>query len=237
MASTITLCRTAFGGEDTMRRAGQLAEGTGKYERRAAVRHCPRGASQPRSASVASGRAMVAVRRLPLSVGLLVLLAVAWRAQWAFQFVKPRANGGWVLLAALLALCALWMVAERSAAPGAADRPPLGGRREWLAVGALCALGIACRIVHFSSVPGGMNHDAAFNGMYALGVLQGAPYTPYISAAWGRETLFMYLCTPLVAWLGNVPEPIQIAATLVAVATLPVFYLFARALFPARVAL
>jgi DNA-binding beta-propeller fold protein YncE/4-amino-4-deoxy-L-arabinose transferase-like glycosyltransferase len=180
---------------------------------------------------------MVAVRRLPLSVGLLVLLAVAWRAQWAFQFVKPRANGGWVLLAALLALCALWMVAERSAAPGAADRPPLGGRREWLAVGALCALGIACRIVHFSSVPGGMNHDAAFNGMYALGVLQGAPYTPYISAAWGRETLFMYLCTPLVAWLGNVPEPIQIAATLVAVATLPVFYLFARALFPARVAL
>ena len=57
-----------------------------------------------------------------------------------------------------------------------------------------------------ASVPPGMNHDAAFNGMYALHVLQGAPYTPYISAAWGHETLFMYLCTPLVAWLGNVPD-------------------------------
>src|SRR5262250_2063408 len=67
-----------------------------------------RAASQPGSASVASRRAMVAVRRLPLSVGLLVLLAAAWRAQWAFQFVKPRANGGWALLAALLALFALW---------------------------------------------------------------------------------------------------------------------------------
>ena len=82
-----------------------------------------------------------------------------------------------------------------------------------------------------------MNHDAAFNGMYALHVLQGAPYTPYVSAAWGRETLFMYLCTPLVAWLGNRPEPIQLAATLVGIATLPIFYLFARALVGPRVAL
>ena len=179
---------------------------------------------------------MVAARRILLSVGLLGLLAAAWRAQWAFQFVKPRATGGWYLLVATLALFALWWVAERGAPAYAVGRS-LGRRREWLAVGAICALGIACRVVHFSSVPAGMNHDAAFNGMYALSVLQGAPYTPYISAAWGRETLFMYLCTPLVAWLGNVPEPIQIAATLVAVATLPVFYLFARALCPPRVAL
>jgi len=26
--------------------------------------------------------------------------------------------------------------------------------------------------------------------MYALHILRGAEYTPYVSAAWGRETLF-----------------------------------------------
>jgi len=176
--------------------------------------------------------------RVACSLGLLALLGAAWRGQWAFQFGVPRATGGWQLLAATLLLFALWLLAGRRAAvPTPPDGPWLTGAREWLAAGALCALGIGFRVVHFWTVPGGMNHDAAFNGMYALFVLQGAPYAPYVSAAWGRETLFMYLCTPLVAWLGNVPEAIQIAGTLVAFATLPVFYLLARALCGRRVAL
>jgi sugar lactone lactonase YvrE len=170
------------------------------------------------------------------ALALLALLGLAWRGQWAFQFGVPRAAGGWQLLGATLALFALWRIADRWV-PARAGGAPRAGGREWLAAGALCALGVAFRVVHFSSAPGGMNHDAAFNGMYALHVLEGAPYTPYVSAAWGRETLFMYLCTPLVWWFGNRPEPIQIAATLVGVATLPLFYLLARALCGPRRAL
>jgi 4-amino-4-deoxy-L-arabinose transferase-like glycosyltransferase len=124
-----------------------------------------------------------------------------------------------------------------NARTASAFRFSLSARTEWILAGALCLLGVAFRTIHFSTVPGGMNHDAAFNGMFALNVLEGAPYTPYISAAWGRETLFMYLCTPLVAWLGNVPEAIQLGGTIVGIATLPVFYLFARALCGKRIAL
>src|SRR5262245_14086818 len=187
--------------------------------------------------------------RTVASVGLLALLAVAWRSQWAFQFGLPRATGGWWLLGAMAALLVLWFFVER-VDPGEAEsekrkaeseapsfRFPLFAFRfpEWAAVLAICTLGIAFRTIYFWSVPGGMNHDAAFNGMYALHVLQGAPYTPYVSAAWGRETLFMYLCTPLVAWFGNVPEAIQLAGTLVGIATLPLFYLLARAVCGRRI--
>jgi DNA-binding beta-propeller fold protein YncE/4-amino-4-deoxy-L-arabinose transferase-like glycosyltransferase len=188
------------------------------------------------------------IPRVLASIGLFALLAGAWRAQWFFQFSNVRSTGGWWLLGTMVALFILWFVTESaSAAPGDFETPRMGAdgapRRslstasEWILAGALCLLGVAFRTIHFSTVPAGMNHDAAFNGMFALNVLEGAPYTPYISAAWGRETLFMYLCTPLVAWLGNVPEAIQVAGTLVGVATLPVFYLFARALCGKRIAL
>lgn len=165
---------------------------------------------------------------------LLALLGVAWRAQHEFQFAADRAPWGWGMLAALAALCAAWLAATRGAAPAV---EPIGRRAEWALALALCGLGIAFRGVHFDSLPVGMNHDAAFNGMYAQHILQGAPYTPYVSAAWGRETLFMYLCAALLPWFGNVPEPIQLAATLVGIATLPIFYLFARAVAGQRLAL
>ena len=174
------------------------------------------------------------IGRIAVAGVTLALTVAAWRAQTAFQFATPRLpNAGW-MLAATAGLFVLWLLcARRIEAPPA----PLGRRAEWLVVLALCGLGAWFRLVHFASVPEGMNHDAAFNGMFALNALQGAPYTPYISAAWGRETLFMYLCTALVWVFGNVPEPIQLAATLVGIATLPIFYLMARAVGGQRLAL
>ncbi|MBX3026387.1 NHL repeat-containing protein [bacterium] len=174
------------------------------------------------------------VGRVVLWLLAIGLLALAWRAQLAFQYDDQRILWGWRTLGAVAALFVCWRLALRGAVPA---RPALARRVEvGLALLAL-GLGVGFRLLHGATVPPGMNHDAAFNGMYALHILQGAPYTPYVSAAWGRETLFMYLCTPLVAWLGNRPEPIQWAATLVGIATLPVFYAFARATVGPRVAL
>ncbi|MDX2166139.1 MAG: glycosyltransferase family 39 protein [Deltaproteobacteria bacterium] len=174
------------------------------------------------------------LRRLAVSAIAAALLAAAWRAQTAFQFGDVRLPHLPWMVAATVGLWLLWLLTlRRTPAPAA----PLARRTEWLAVLALCGLGAWFRLVHFGSVPEGMNHDAAFNGMFALDALQGAPYTPYISAAWGRETLFMYLCTALVAVFGNTMEPIQLAATLVGLATLPIFYCFARALVGPRLAL
>jgi hypothetical protein len=36
--------------------------------------------------------------------------------------------------------------------------------------------------------PPGLNHDAAWNGLYAIRILNGEPFTVYTSEAWGRET-------------------------------------------------
>ncbi|HSP99946.1 MAG TPA: NHL repeat-containing protein [Candidatus Dormibacteraeota bacterium] len=174
------------------------------------------------------------VGRVVLWLVALALLVIAWRAQFAFQFADQRILWGWRTFGAEAALFVLWWAVMRGPAP---TRPATSLRIEALLALLLLGLGVAFRLIHAATVPPGMNHDAAFNGMYALHILQGAPYTPYVSAAWGRETLFMYLCTPLVAWLGNRPEPIQLAATLVGIATLPIFYLFARALVGPRLAL
>jgi sugar lactone lactonase YvrE len=174
------------------------------------------------------------LRRLVVPVATLALLVEAWRAQTAFQFGDQRLPHAPWMIAATLGLWLLWLFTARREP----DEPrPLSRRTEWVALLALLGLGAWFRLVHFGSVPEGMNHDAAFNGMFALDALQGAPYTPYISAAWGRETLFMYLCAALVAVFGNTPEPIQLAATLVGLVTLPIFYFFARALVGSRLAL
>ena len=108
---------------------------------------------------------------------------------------------------------------------------------EWLAVGVLVGVGVLFRFIHFSTVPEGMNHDAAWYGMYAIYINQGAPYTPYVAAGFGRETMYMYIVSPFVGWLGNTQEAIQLASTLCGVAALVPLYLLARAMFGTRVAL
>ena len=106
----------------------------------------------------------------------------------------PRVRRGWVLLGARRgAVRALaGRRTARDAAPAAAPRRRrASGCWRWRCAGSASPSASSTS----PACPAGMNHDAAFNGMYALHVLQGAPYTPYVSAAWGRETLFMYLCT------------------------------------------
>ena len=182
--------------------------------------------------------------RALLFCAMLLLLVVAWRGQHAFQFDHPRDLGGWVLLGGVvvLALARLW--SSRLAQPGgpgpdeqATAASASGGWREWLAVGVVCGIGVVFRFAYFDSVPAGMNHDAAWNGMYAIYIDQGAAYTPYVSAAWGRETLFMYVVAALLPWFGNTPAPVQLAAALCGIAALLPFFFLARALFGRRVAL
>src|SRR5262245_10338677 len=116
----------------------------------------------------------------------VALLAVAWRAQSAFQYGEPREPGGWLLLAAAVALAGFGLP---TFARGRAETA-LDANVEWVTVTALCLLGVFFRLVHFYVVPEGMNHDAGWYGQYANEIVRGTPYTPYIAAAWGRETLF-----------------------------------------------
>lgn len=162
-----------------------------------------------------------------VALGALILLLIAWRAQHAFQYERVRAPGGWVMLTAVVVLTAVVLVAARDRAR---TMPSLSRTLEWGTVALLCLLGAAFRLVHFYSVPEGMNHDAGWYGQYANEILRGTPYTPYIAAAWGRETLFMYVVAPFITLFGNTPEALQAASALWGFAALVPFYLLARAM-------
>lgn len=99
---------------------------------------------------------------------------------------------------------------------------------EVAAVVALVGVGVWLRVTGFGDVPDGLNHDAAFNGMYAHHIRQGAAYTPYVSAAWGRETLFMYMVAAAQTWYGGSVAAIESAAIVAGVAALVPMYLFIR---------
>lgn len=167
----------------------------------------------------AASRSFLATRGAALSA--LGCAVAAWFAQW-----RLSVSGRGTLFPLVVGLCLAAAVTARIATLRTASRSPRGRGAEALAVLGLLVLGTAWRLLRFDSFPPGLNHDAAWNGMYAIHILQGAPYTPYVSAAWGRETLFMYLAAPWVHWLGNTPEALQAAATVCGLAALlPVWWL------------
>lgn len=178
------------------------------------------------------------VVRATILVLLWLCVLIAWDGQRRLQFAIPRSHGARQLTLALTALAVLWPLARclgQRSKPQFTSQQEL--RHEWVIVTLLFGLGVFLRLVHFSSIPPGMNHDAAWYGMYATHILTGAAYTPYVSAAWGRETLFSYAIAALVAFLGNSPEAVQLASTLFGIAALVPMYVLARALFGPRVGL
>ena len=86
------------------------------------------------------------------------------------------------------------------------------------------------------SIPPGLYHDEAFNGLDALGVL-GGERPIFFEANNGREPLFIYLVALSVAALGRSPGAIRIVAALLGTLTIPATYLMAKAMFNRRIGL
>lgn len=144
--------------------------------------------------------------------------AAAWAAAAAGFLVLYAAAGGSRAL-------------PGSAAAAGASRSELG----WLA--AVLAVGVFFVCFRIDSFPPGLNHDAAWEGLYALSILDGIPYTPYTPEAWGRETMTFYF-RAVSAWLlGPTVLAVQAPAMLAGILTLPFLYGWLRLLFGARVAL
>ncbi|MFQ5812731.1 MAG: ArnT family glycosyltransferase [Anaerolineae bacterium] len=85
-------------------------------------------------------------------------------------------------------------------------------------------------------IPPGLYHDEAFNGLDALGVLEGERPV-FFEANNGREPLFIYLVALSVAALGRSPGAIRIVAALLGTLTIPATYLMAKAMFNRRIGL
>jgi hypothetical protein len=102
---------------------------------------------------------------------------------------------------------------------------------------AVLGVGIFFRFYRIGDIPPGLNHDAAWNGLYAITITQGADYAPYTPAAWGRETMFHYVIAFWQLIVGHTQFAIELAAISVGTVTLVPLYLFARRLFDSRFAL
>ena len=85
----------------------------------------------------------------------------------------------------------------------------------------------ALRLWMLASVPPGLYHDEAFNGLDALSVLNGNRPI-YFTANNGREPFFVYSTALSIALLGRSPGAIRMAAALLGALTVPAVYLMAR---------
>ena len=64
---------------------------------------------------------------------------------------------------------------------------------EILGVLLLIIFSVWIRFYKITEIPWGINNDAAWNGIYALRILDGEPYTPFTAEAWGKSTFYFYL--------------------------------------------
>ena len=110
------------------------------------------------------------------------------------------------------------------------------GLRMWAPVVGLTALAAALRLLALADIPPGLYHDEAFNGLDALGILEGT-HAIYFAANRGREPLFIYLIAATVGALGRTPGALRLAAAVCGTLTVPATFLMVRAWFDERIAL
>jgi 4-amino-4-deoxy-L-arabinose transferase-like glycosyltransferase len=97
-------------------------------------------------------------------------------------------------------------------------------------------LAAALRFLLLGDFPPGLYHDEAFNGLDALGVLEGK-HAVYFAANQGREPFFIYAVAATVGSLGRAPGALRLAAAICGTLTVPATYAMVRAWFNRRVAL
>ncbi|MHB1293760.1 MAG: ArnT family glycosyltransferase [Anaerolineae bacterium] len=109
-----------------------------------------------------------------------------------------------------------------------------GFAHELLLIAGLTALALLVRVVALGSLPPGLYHDEAYNGLDALRILKGE-FPLYFQANNGREPLFIYLCAAAIGVLGRTPVALRIVSALIGTLTVTATYWMGRTLFSRRV--
>ena len=111
-------------------------------------------------------------------------------------------------------------------------RDPAGEGLVLLLITGIAAL---LRLTAIGTMPPGLYHDEAYNGLDALGVLGGR--TPiFFGANNGREPLFIYLLAAGVGLWGRSPGALRLVSALLGTLTIPAIYWLGRELFDREVA-
>ena len=98
---------------------------------------------------------------------------------------------------------------------------------EWLFLVAITVGAGLLRFYALDTLPPGLYHDEAFNGLDALGVLDGRARL-FFEANNGREPLFVYLLALSVGLWGRSPGALRIVSAIVGAATVPSIYWLGR---------
>jgi len=102
-------------------------------------------------------------------------------------------------------------------------------RGQILSLIGITALAAGLRLAWIGSLPPGLYHDEAFNGLDALRVLAGE-HPIFFEANNGREPLFIYLTALSVGLLGRTPGALRIVSAIIGTLTVPAAYGMVRSL-------
>jgi 4-amino-4-deoxy-L-arabinose transferase-like glycosyltransferase len=107
---------------------------------------------------------------------------------------------------------------------------------ERLGLGLLLVVAVFSRVYHLREIPWGINNDVAWNGLYALRILDGEAYTPFTAEAWGKETFFFHLVAACFKAFGAGELTLLIPSIVAGVLTVVAFHAVSRDLFDGRTA-
>lgn len=111
-------------------------------------------------------------------------------------------------------------------------------KKEFIFLFFITAAAAFLRLYQLDKTPFGINHDAAWNGLGAIYLLEKLPdYIPYFESGWRGETLFRYFITAFIQLFGPTPLAVRLTSVTFGALTLPSFYLLARELFNRKIAL
>jgi len=101
-------------------------------------------------------------------------------------------------------------------------------RLEVILLAVLCGAALVARAVQIDVFPNGCQSDECNNGMDALAVLSGAPYTPYAETNEGQATLFTYLLAGTFRLFGAGVPQMRLVSAVIGTLTILAFYFLAR---------
>jgi len=169
-----------------------------------------------------------------LLLAVTVVAGVAAQYWLSIAFTPTWSAAAWLLaVSGFVGLYFLSAGERHFPGSGYADLTP---RTEWVCLAAVFVVGAFFVGYRMDEIPDGLNHDAAWEGLYAIRILEGERYTAYAAEAWGRETLTFYFRAVSVWLLGSTPFAVIAPAMLAGLLTLPFFYGWMRSMFGARLA-
>jgi len=86
------------------------------------------------------------------------------------------------------------------------------------------------RVWRLPETPPGLWYDEAYNALDALAMADSGVIQPFVVGNNGRETMWHILLIPALKVLGAIPFAVRLVGALAGVLTVPLMYLFARAL-------